>query len=503
MKNTSSPKHLLATLTGRVSQASLAVAIGLSMGASPACLGQETERSIEVVDEVEEEKLALDTKTVSSLIRKGDFDTLIEMIDAAFEKDPTDLNAFRHNTTLCRSLPRVDLPKTLERLGAQFDALIAIDDFSIGHASILSTTTSSRVGMERELPGEEKLAMVEKATSKLQELGPKGASYLTSLESSKLRVLRELDRSEEIKEILDSQLAESRKMLEEGSPAAMQRFMNAAQTYDRYLSSDFPEEAGAAVKEATDLTLKGLEAEDAKAADFSRYYSMVSRPISSAMYADPEKAGEMLEAVEKRLKEFSEKLDESELDRLSSVKRSIASSRSRLQSTLDRLKLIGTQAPEIDAEYFVATDKVSMADLKGKVVLIDFWAVWCGPCIATFPHLIEWHEEYADKGLVILGATKFYNYTWDADAGRASRSPGGEVEAEQELEMLERFRESHGLHHGFFVSGKGSDYSKQFKVSGIPQAVLIDKEGKIAMIKVGSGEANATALHEKIEELLK
>ena len=69
--------------------------------------------------------------------------------------------------------------------------------------------------------------------------------------------------------------------------------------------------------------------------------------------------------------------------------------------------------------------------------------------------------------------------------------------------MLERFRESHGLHHGFFVSGKGSDYSKQFKVSGIPQAVLIDKEGKIAMIKVGSGEANATALHEKIDELLK
>ena len=101
---------------------------------------------------------------------------------------------------------------------------------------------------------------------------------------------------------------------------------------------------------------------------------------------------------------------------------------------------------------------------------------------------------------MILGATKFYDYTWDEEAGRAKRSE--DVAPEDELAMLKKFRESHGLHHGFFVSGKDSTYSKEFNVSGIPQAVLIDKEGKIAMVKVGSGEANAKALHKKIEELL-
>ena len=56
--------------------------------------------------------------------------------------------------------------------------------------------------------------------------------------------------------------------------------------------------------------------------------------------------------------------------------------------------------------------------------------------------------------------------------------------------------------HGFVVTPEESEYSSQFLVTGIPQAVLLDKEGKIRMIRVGSGEANAIALEEMIVELL-
>ena len=97
----------------------------------------------------------------------------------------------------------------------------------------------------------------------------------------------------------------------------------------------------------------------------------------------------------------------------------------RLGSSIERAKrlaaLVGKDATPLEAEAWVNGTPLADADLKGKVVLLDFWAVWCGPCIATFPHLREWQEKYADKGLVIVGLTDYYNFTWDEAAGRPTR----------------------------------------------------------------------------------
>ena len=172
----------------------------------------------------------------------------------------------------------------------------------------------------------------------------------------------------------------------------------------------------------------------------------------------------------------------------------------RLAGEQARMALVGQPAFPLETNAWVNGDPLTDEDLKGKVVLLDFWAVWCGPCIACFPHLRDWHEKYADRGLVIIGLTKYYNYGWDAAANRGTKTEG--LTPEDEQAALVKFAEHHQLKHRLAYMPEGATLSERYGVSGIPQMVLIDREGKVRMIRVGSGEANAHDLETLIEELL-
>jgi thiol-disulfide isomerase/thioredoxin len=180
--------------------------------------------------------------------------------------------------------------------------------------------------------------------------------------------------------------------------------------------------------------------------------------------------------------------------------------------------LIGKTAPDIQGDAAVNGKPVKLSDLKGKVVLVDFWAVWCGPCIATFPHLREWQKEYAEQGLEILGVTTYYEqFGFDKEKGRVKKVGKVEVDEDtgakkivgglnpgEEVEMIRDFGEHHKLAHRLMPVTKKEwqRVSKEYGVRGIPTAVLVDRLGNVRMVRVGSGPKNAEALEAEMKKLL-
>ncbi len=96
--------------------------------------------------------------------------------------------------------------------------------------------------------------------------------------------------------------------------------------------------------------------------------------------------------------------------------------------------------------------------------------------------------------------TRQYGYTWDKEAGKHVSDK--EATLEQELDMLEQFRLKHQLPYGFVVTPSESDYNKRFGVYGIPQAVVVDQQGKVQLIAVGSGDKSASQVEDKIKQLI-
>jgi cytochrome c biogenesis protein CcmG/thiol:disulfide interchange protein DsbE len=137
-------------------------------------------------------------------------------------------------------------------------------------------------------------------------------------------------------------------------------------------------------------------------------------------------------------------------------------------------------APVLAPEFTLNTldgQEMTLSKLKGKVVLLDFWATWCAPCREAIPHLINLQKTYREKGVQVIGM--------NVDKG--------------DLETVRRFVKSMDIPYPITVTPE--EVSRRYGVTAVPTTILIDKKGRIRQKLLGFTSEISKQIISTISEL--
>ncbi len=161
----------------------------------------------------------------------------------------------------------------------------------------------------------------------------------------------------------------------------------------------------------------------------------------------------------------------------------------RLQKNINLLTLEGKPAPALTATEFLGNKSEELSSLKGKPVVLFFWAHWCPDCKMEAPILAKLLATYHDKGLVVVAPTQRYGYV----AGGKPATP------EEELAHIEQIRNLHYAGVDMAVPISEADF-KSYGASTTPTIVLVDRQGVVRLYH--PGRMTEEELEPKVKEIL-
>ena len=149
-----------------------------------------------------------------------------------------------------------------------------------------------------------------------------------------------------------------------------------------------------------------------------------------------------------------------------------------LASSVDALDK-GQVAPEIGLADLTGKS-VKLSELRGKVVLVDFWASWCGPCRESLPVLDKLSKTYRDQGLVVVG-----------------------VNIDKTPELAREFLSKNKLSLSFaVVNDKKHEVAARYAPPTMPSSYVIDREGRVRSVHAGFRQSDAPKLETELKALL-
>jgi thiol-disulfide isomerase/thioredoxin len=185
--------------------------------------------------------------------------------------------------------------------------------------------------------------------------------------------------------------------------------------------------------------------------------------------------GEVLKDTEKMKGLFAQlKLDFPGTQVASNVDRTLAALERRAQAAQAASTLVGNPAPELHFKWSTREGLQSLAQLKGKVVVLDFWATWCGPCVASFPQVRELAAHYRDMDVVVVGVTSIQGSVTGLEPQRID-TKGDPL---REMALMKDYIKAKDVTWTVAFSEE-EVFNPAYGITGIPHMVIIAPDGKI------------------------
>ena len=141
-----------------------------------------------------------------------------------------------------------------------------------------------------------------------------------------------------------------------------------------------------------------------------------------------------------------------------------------------QMPVVGATPPEIGGLAVHGDDPLSLSRLQGRVVVLDFWATWCGPCRAVMPFLDRLHRQHHARGLSVLGLTS---------------EPAAVVQRHLSRGAV-----------GYTIGAGAQQTLQRYAIRGLPTLIVIGRDGKVRHVAAGASGSELRQVETLVEQLL-